>query len=164
MFCYVCCGWLCNPLRFAVKYSRGCKYTGHDKSMAMTNPNYFLLLFTLFTATHNEITISFLKMQRLPFLWQLRWAAACLQGNPDIPFQINLNSSAFINRAHGGGFILSSRGKKDTGQNVNPLKTVLHCVPLEIMTGLFPCLTNIRCSNTIFLFSIPILKPELAYR
>lgn len=77
---------------------------------------------------------------------ELQWlasASACLQGNPDVPFQINLDSSAFINRAHSGGFIPSCEGrKKDTGQNVSLLKTALHCVPLEITRRLFNCSCN----------------------
>lgn len=53
---------------------------------------------------------------------ELQWlapASVCLQGNPNIPFQINLDRSAFINRAHSRGFIHLAREEKDTGRNVN---------------------------------------------
>lgn len=39
-----------------------------------------------------------------------------------IPFQINLDSSAFINLAHGEGFIPSSRERKDMGAKCESIK------------------------------------------
>lgn len=50
---------------------------------------------------------------------ELQWqdcASACLQGNPDIPIQINLDSSAFTNWAHSEGFVPSSKEEKTQGK------------------------------------------------
>lgn len=131
-----------DPVSSVVKYSRGCKYT-----QALTNQwKWQIPTISLYYSPSSLQTIMkwlfhFVKCRgglscdSSGELQLLASASACLQGNPDIPFQINLDSSAFINRAHRLHSIFKGR-KKDTGQNVSPLKAVLHSAPLEIMRQL----------------------------
>lgn len=126
---------------------------GLDESIAKTNSNYFTLSFPSSLQPTKERLFHFTTCRdglSCDGSGELQWRAsdsACLQGNPDIPFQINLDSSAFINRAHSGGFNSSfRREKKNTGQNVSPLKSVLHLVTLEIRRPRHEC----SCSYHLF--------------
>lgn len=109
---------MCDPLCSAVKYQQKLPVNTHRPRQINGNDDIFPFIIqpTMKCLFHFWKCQGGLSCDSSGELQCLASASACLQGNPDIPFQINLDRSAFINRAHCRSLIHLRGGKKTQGK------------------------------------------------